>query len=428
MVSPRTASNEALLYAVNGQWTELDALVSQCPSVACDLDSGGMSLLHWMCLHQSINYDTIVRLIQANPSAIVQKNSAGHYPIDLALQAQCEDRILALLQIEDEEVEDTHEIRNDFERTRRQPRTIPLSYKHTDYSTNTGRYSESMEDKNYRKKATYSESGSLIDRRFNRYSGYSDLPKVQTEEERESRQADYNLNYIKHSRNAPSVPDRGPHHLAFDKTSRTSRSGSRFQFGDDTTSKKFVRSQMPLYSIYSDESVDTRLNLATEKPNKNINSENEEHYIPRTSSQCFDRESSQNEDDMISINSEPISGMAFIRKSHIQSKIQSHLIEDDEDQDATQSIVQRRYNQNFPPRWKQSRRCNVCNYSFSIMRRRHHCRNCGHSVCSQHSNHRLPLPKFNLMQPLRLCDTCYGSHDYIDRLPVSQSYSVIGEK
>nr|CCA17388.1 conserved hypothetical protein [Albugo laibachii Nc14]CCA24371.1 conserved hypothetical protein [Albugo laibachii Nc14] len=426
MVSPRSTSNDALLYAVNGQWTELNALITLCPSIAYDSDSGGMSLLHWMCLHQSIDFETIVKLIQANPSAVLQKNSAGHYPIDLALQAQCEDRILALLQIEDEEMEDVRETRNDSETTRPPSRPI-LSYKHSDYSTNTGRYSEFMEDKNDRKKATETEG---IDRQSNRLSSYSDFSGIPSEEERESQQTDYNLNYMKYSINMPPVPERGPHHLTLDRMSRTLGNGTKLQFGDDTMSQQFVRSQMPLYSIYSDKSVDTRLNTVSDNPNKNINSGNEDHFILRTSSQCFDRGSSQNEDDLISINSEPIGGMGYIRKSHIHSKIQSHLIEDDEDKPgAPQSLVlQLKYNQNFPPRWKQSRRCNVCNYSFSIMRRRHHCRNCGHSVCNQHSTHRLPLPKFDLMQPHRLCDTCYGSHDFIERVPVTQSYSVIREK
>lgn len=63
----------------------------------------------------------------------------------------------------------------------------------------------------------------------------------------------------------------------------------------------------------------------------------------------------------------------------------------------------------FPPRWKQAHVCSVCAMSFSIVRRRHHCRNCGQSVCGPHSTHRVALLAYGLMDPQRICDKCFFS-------------------
>ncbi|KAL8007675.1 putative FYVE zinc finger, Zinc finger, FYVE/PHD-type, Zinc finger, RING/FYVE/PHD-type [Plasmopara halstedii] len=71
----------------------------------------------------------------------------------------------------------------------------------------------------------------------------------------------------------------------------------------------------------------------------------------------------------------------------------------------------------FPPRWKQSSMCHVCACAFSLVKRRHHCRNCGQSVCSQHSTNRVALPKFALSEAQRVCDQCFLSgHHMIYRV------------
>lgn len=43
------------------------------------------------------------------------------------------------------------------------------------------------------------------------------------------------------------------------------------------------------------------------------------------------------------------------------------------------------------PTWKQGRECSVCAKPFGLFRARHHCRNCGESVCDAHARHRIPL-------------------------------------
>uniref|UniRef100_K3WAK4 FYVE-type domain-containing protein n=1 Tax=Globisporangium ultimum (strain ATCC 200006 / CBS 805.95 / DAOM BR144) TaxID=431595 RepID=K3WAK4_GLOUD len=38
-----------------------------------------------------------------------------------------------------------------------------------------------------------------------------------------------------------------------------------------------------------------------------------------------------------------------------------------------------------PPEWKRDDECSICRASFGMFKHRHHCRNCGKSICSQHS-------------------------------------------
>ncbi|CEF71447.1 Lateral signaling target protein 2 homolog [Strongyloides ratti] len=51
--------------------------------------------------------------------------------------------------------------------------------------------------------------------------------------------------------------------------------------------------------------------------------------------------------------------------------------------------------------------CTSCNTSFSIIRRRHHCRNCGRIFCSYCSSNRLALPELGYDKKVRVCDMCY---------------------
>uniref|UniRef100_A0A0K0EKH5 FYVE-type domain-containing protein n=1 Tax=Strongyloides stercoralis TaxID=6248 RepID=A0A0K0EKH5_STRER len=51
--------------------------------------------------------------------------------------------------------------------------------------------------------------------------------------------------------------------------------------------------------------------------------------------------------------------------------------------------------------------CTSCNAAFSIIRRRHHCRNCGRIFCSYCSSSRLALPELGYDKKVRVCDMCY---------------------
>jgi hypothetical protein len=61
----------------------------------------------------------------------------------------------------------------------------------------------------------------------------------------------------------------------------------------------------------------------------------------------------------------------------------------------------------LPPRWKLDKKCKICFLKFSYFKSRHHCRNCGESVCNTHSNRRLPLQHIGLESPQRVCILCY---------------------
>ncbi|XP_072256903.1 RUN and FYVE domain-containing protein 1 [Pyxicephalus adspersus] len=50
--------------------------------------------------------------------------------------------------------------------------------------------------------------------------------------------------------------------------------------------------------------------------------------------------------------------------------------------------------------------CKQCNKEFSISRRKHHCRNCGHIFCNTCSSNELSLPSYP--KPVRVCDTCHN--------------------
>lgn len=60
-----------------------------------------------------------------------------------------------------------------------------------------------------------------------------------------------------------------------------------------------------------------------------------------------------------------------------------------------------------PPRWKLDKQCCICFVKFGYFKNRHHCRNCGGSVCGRHSKHFIPLKHFGLLDPQRVCSPCY---------------------
>ncbi|XP_072368151.1 lateral signaling target protein 2 homolog isoform X2 [Scyliorhinus torazame] len=66
-----------------------------------------------------------------------------------------------------------------------------------------------------------------------------------------------------------------------------------------------------------------------------------------------------------------------------------------------------------PPEWIADSACNQCmscKAPFTIIRRRHHCRNCGKIFCSRCSSQSAPLPWFGQMKPVRVCTHCYTVH------------------
>ncbi|KAE8992545.1 hypothetical protein PR003_g21792 [Phytophthora rubi] len=77
-----------------------------------------------------------------------------------------------------------------------------------------------------------------------------------------------------------------------------------------------------------------------------------------------------------------------------------------------QSLAQRpSMNRNtvaLPPRWMNAPSCSICAQKFGTFKKRHHCRNCGQSICRDHSaRERMKLPHYGLSDRHRVCVVCH---------------------
>lgn len=59
-----------------------------------------------------------------------------------------------------------------------------------------------------------------------------------------------------------------------------------------------------------------------------------------------------------------------------------------------------------PPTFKEGDACEYCHASFSLGTFRHHCRNCGASICNAHSSQRRRLAHYGGIYNQRVCDDC----------------------
>jgi len=60
-----------------------------------------------------------------------------------------------------------------------------------------------------------------------------------------------------------------------------------------------------------------------------------------------------------------------------------------------------------PPWVTEGDNCLECGGRFSITTRKHHCRHCGRLLCAKCSEKDIPIVKYNLAKPVRVCDTCF---------------------
>lgn len=66
--------------------------------------------------------------------------------------------------------------------------------------------------------------------------------------------------------------------------------------------------------------------------------------------------------------------------------------------------------QERPPTWipdVEAPKCMSCGVNFTVVKRRHHCRNCGKVFCARCSSNSVPLPKFGHHKPVRVCNKCF---------------------
>lgn len=63
----------------------------------------------------------------------------------------------------------------------------------------------------------------------------------------------------------------------------------------------------------------------------------------------------------------------------------------------------------FEPPWvedKECSQCTQCKGRFDFIKRRHHCRRCGHIFCKSCCDTKLPLPRMCFLDPVRICSEC----------------------
>lgn len=69
-------------------------------------------------------------------------------------------------------------------------------------------------------------------------------------------------------------------------------------------------------------------------------------------------------------------------------------------------------------------KCHECRIEFRLLRRKHHCRNCGNIFCDSCSNQQSKLPNFQLHTPQRVCQNCYDTLNPLGSSPVTQTTKV----
>uniref|UniRef100_A0AAF5DA06 FYVE-type domain-containing protein n=1 Tax=Strongyloides stercoralis TaxID=6248 RepID=A0AAF5DA06_STRER len=59
------------------------------------------------------------------------------------------------------------------------------------------------------------------------------------------------------------------------------------------------------------------------------------------------------------------------------------------------------------PKWAEGEICLECKTKFTLTMRKHHCRHCGRLVCSKCSEKTMPLIKYGIQKPVRICEICH---------------------
>lgn len=59
------------------------------------------------------------------------------------------------------------------------------------------------------------------------------------------------------------------------------------------------------------------------------------------------------------------------------------------------------------PEWADGECCNRCRAQFSMVQRKHHCRNCGQIFCGKCSAKLSTIPRYGIEKEVRVCDDCY---------------------
>ncbi|KAL4157152.1 hypothetical protein PRNP1_006177 [Phytophthora ramorum] len=386
------------LHAINGDWDSLLTAMRENRQVAQRTDASGMTVLHWVCLHQDAPTDIVVKVVFANPYAVHMRNDAGHLPIDLAVQAECGERILEVLRAaahgsrrpQDGGELHQHDLMGDKDDG--EPVTETIDYQ-LPYNDHTILHDDIRDGSDYQPQQNHT------------YYGEEDDDVDEDE-----------LEYQQHHRLYQQQPfQQQPFQQQPPRQGRLERSVSDQEsyYGVPQGNFGALESNFggggSMYGGYS---------VGPDRGNALSRSD------PHVKSLLTEQRLRERENDLISIataeDSMPL-GMFDPAKGppdvSLMSSFQVH--EDVKSNHGHVNMSSRsigagpRSKTAFPPRWKQARMCHVCACSFTLVKRRHHCRNCGQSVCSQHSTNRVSLPKFALSEPQRVCDQCFLSGHHI---------------
>ncbi|KAL7691641.1 putative FYVE zinc finger, Zinc finger, FYVE/PHD-type, Zinc finger, RING/FYVE/PHD-type [Plasmopara halstedii] len=343
--------------------------------VAQRTDASGMTVLHWVCLHQDAPTDIVVKVVFANPYAVHMRNDAGHLPIDLAVQADCGERILEVLRAAArgnhrlEASSDLHKLINrDDEDGATETTDYHLSYNNHTILHPSNR--DSLEIQPQQNHTYYEESDDEVD---------DDELEYQQNHQQYHSQA-----YLQQKKRL-----------------------ERKNLDHDSYHN-------PPQGNYGDAGLFATLKLGNDRNQENSLSRSD----PHVKSLLTEQRLRERENDLISIaTADDSMPLGMFDPSHFMPDISLKpgfsMNEDVKIKSGNLSVTSRgagpRSQTAFPPRWKQSSMCHVCACAFSLVKRRHHCRNCGQSVCSQHSTNRVALPKFALSEAQRVCDQCFLS-------------------
>ncbi|EGZ19735.1 hypothetical protein PHYSODRAFT_359801 [Phytophthora sojae] len=383
------------LHAINGDWDSLLTVMRENRQVAQRTDASGMTVLHWVCLHQDAPTDIVVKVVFANPYAVHMRNDAGHLPIDLAVQAECGERILEVLRAaahgsrrpgEDDDDETDGELHQHdlMGKDDGEPATETIDYQ-LPYNNHTILHDDDIRDGSDYNRMYYGDMDDDVDEdelEYQQHHRHYQMQPFQQSQPQPTRQAKLER----------SVSDHDPYY----GQPQGNYGGGGSMYGG--------------FSLGPDRNRIDSLSRSD----------------PHVKSLLTEQRLRERENDLISIGTADDSiplGLFDPSKGPPDMSLMSNFKAQQEDVKATRTnnvnMSSRslgggtRSKTAFPPRWKQSRMCHVCACGFTLVKRRHHCRNCGQSVCNQHSTNRVSLPKFALSEPQRVCDQCFLSGHHI---------------
>ncbi|EFA09629.1 lateral signaling target protein 2 homolog [Tribolium castaneum] len=120
------------------------------------------------------------------------------------------------------------------------------------------------------------------------------------------------------------------------------------------------------------------------------------------------------EHDVIENNEFSVDPNILAQEALFDTNVYFHLDPESEDGEYTnhprQEPSQANSSSERPPIWipdVEAPKCMSCGMNFTVVKRRHHCRNCGKVFCARCSSNSVPLPKFGHHKPVRVCNKCF---------------------